>query len=89
MNDQTERENPRGEDSQKQAFCNALFFRDNDAREGTTTCRAEYTGGPSPPWLYPRITSMLWTSTRAGCPSEGRLGITLMSRPPGPNLAQM
>lgn len=34
------------------------------------------------------FTSMLWTSTKAGCPSEGRLGTTLMSWPPGPNRAQ-
>lgn len=33
-------------------------------------------------------TSMLWISTRAGCPSEGRLGRTWMRWPPGPKRAQ-
>lgn len=31
---------------------------------------------------------MLWISTRAGCPSEGRLGRTWMRWPPGPKRAQ-
>lgn len=33
-------------------------------------------------------TSMLWISTRAGCPAEGRLGRTWTRCPPGPKRAQ-
>lgn len=58
------------------------------ARPCFTDSGARGEGGPRAA-APPQITSMLWTSTRAGCPSEGRLGITLMSWPPGPNLAQM
>lgn len=35
------------------------------------------------------FTSMLWISTRAGWPSEGRFGSALIKKPPGPNLAQI
>lgn len=32
---------------------------------------------------------MLWISTRAGWPSEGRFGSAFIKKPPGPNLAQI
>lgn len=41
------------------------------------------------PFFLLNFTSMLWISTRAGWPSEGRFGSAFIKKPPGPNLAQI